>query len=128
MKFEIVPGFECTAHVNAAGHVVVQLEGSPEGDEDCERVHVLINDGYASRWIGPGDPGYGGEPVAERWTREGRCLSYDGESAIAIERVIQQRTAKAKLDPVTCDAIADFVCTMLNTIDVDALVKKWMAK
>lgn len=63
-----------------------------------------------------------------RWTREGRCLSYDGKPAIGIDRVINTRNASATLAPVECDAIADLVCRTLNETDLDALTREWMKK
>jgi hypothetical protein len=66
-------------------------------------------------------------PSRERWTRQGRMLSYDGTEAIHVERHVDENH-RAKLSPVQCDAIADYVCNMLNTIDVDALTRIWMRK
>jgi hypothetical protein len=63
-----------------------------------------------------------------RWTREGRCLSYDGKPAIGIDRFVNPKNASATLAPVECDAIADYVCNMLNTVDLDALTQQWMKK
>jgi hypothetical protein len=65
------------------------------------------------------------EVPAERWTRQGRVLSYDGVEAIRIERLTY---ADAKLSPAACDAIADYVHSMLNSIDIDALTRMWMRK
>lgn len=67
------------------------------------------------------------EVPAERWTRQGRVLSYDGVEAIHIERMVDD-CSKAKLSPVACDAIADYVHSMLNSIDIDALTRMWMRK
>ncbi len=62
-----------------------------------------------------------------RWTRQGRVLSYDGVEALEVGRFASTHNT-FKLSPVTCDAIADYVCSMLNTIDVDALTRLWMDK
>lgn len=66
-------------------------------------------------------------PRDERWTRQGCMLSYDGVEAIHLERHVDDRH-RAKLSPVQCDAIADYVCSMLNTIDVDTLTRLWMRR
>jgi len=66
------------------------------------------------------------EVPAERWTRQGRTLSYDGAQAIIIARLSGENDAN--LPPATCDAIADYVHSMLNSIDIDALTRMWMRK
>ncbi len=64
---------------------------------------------------------------APRWTCHGRTLSLDGTEALGIERIVDERS-NAKLSPVACDAIADYVCTVLNILDLDTLVRDWTNK
>lgn len=73
-----------------------------------------------------GDACDASEVPAERWTRQGCTLSYDGAEAINVSRIVGGDNGKPKLSPTTCDAIADYVCCMLNTVDVDALTRVWM--
>lgn len=70
-----------------------------------------------------------GAPSARttRWTRQGQMLSYDGVPALTVAQHRDER-GNSKLRPVACDAIADYVCSMLNTIDVDALTRVWMGR
>lgn len=69
-----------------------------------------------------------GATPAPRWTREGRCLMYDGKPAIGVDRVVNTRTHGGTLEPVQCDAIAALLCDALNSTDLDALTRAWMAK
>jgi len=58
-EIEIVPGFTLTAYRSPVdGALVLELDGAPEGDEDCERVRVYINEGLAIKWVTPADPEY----------------------------------------------------------------------
>lgn len=62
-----------------------------------------------------------------RWTRQGNALSYDGVEAIGVTRLLNER-CNAKLSPVQCDAIGDFLCRMLNMTDLDTLTSVWKSK
>lgn len=58
-KFELFPGFTVLAYLSDDGACVIEFDGHPPNDEHCERVRVYMNEGFASQWISPGDPGYG---------------------------------------------------------------------
>lgn len=62
--------------------------------------------------------------VGGRWTRSGRMLKYDGNEVIYLER-IQHGPALA---PSVCDAVAEYVCDMLNAVDLDKLQQRWMER
>jgi len=62
-----------------------------------------------------------------RWTRQGRVLSLDGVEALEVGRFASTHNT-FKLSPVQCDAIADYVCSMLNTVDLDALTSEWVRR
>jgi hypothetical protein len=62
-----------------------------------------------------------------RWTRQGQRLFYDGVEALLVGRILDEYS-NAKLSPVTCDAVADYVCSALNTIDLDELTRLWKSK
>lgn len=64
--FELFPGFTVRAYLSLDdGACVIEFDGHPPDDEDCERVRVYMNDGFAVRWISPGEPGYGEASEAE---------------------------------------------------------------
>lgn len=63
----------------------------------------------------------------KRWTREGHMLKLDDVYAIHVERVVDEHS-NAKLSPVQCDAISNYVCRALNHVDLDELTAAWMGR
>ncbi len=80
-----------------------------------------------SRGTPASEPCDASEVPARRWTRHGRTLNYDGIEAFCIVRMLAEN-GTAQLSPTTCDAIASYVCDVLNSVDVDALTRLWTSK
>jgi hypothetical protein len=50
---------EIIVYISDDGALTVQVDGSTDNDPDCKQVRVYVNDGYASQYLSPGEPGYG---------------------------------------------------------------------